>query len=377
MCRYANGVPLKVFLSIFRFADNDLGSPSLEGFVSPDGVLHRLVAELYSIVYPTLSEGLSDELPKREVREVSSEATPSTSGSRPVSRANRSWKAMSYFSKIDQEDINRMRARYQIPDDVVLRIPDLDKRACCPKYEGDVAFYEVDFQPCQIALSHGFWTFKHRDMETRIVHGLPSSNRSWKDDYIFVCGDNWEGLPRKESSRDFVKVCRPEPNTTVKALLRANKKRANTMKLNKGKLRKFAQSGEVVAAPVSLKCKKVDKGPLKQVEQSSSRLPIRDAIPLVKAVPPVIMVDVDPSLPADPSKMKDATINQSTHVAMSRAKSAVSSRDVDNYSTAHTEDVHYLLIHSLMRGLNEAMVMSQRFITVEEDLTTFRAKLTK
>jgi hypothetical protein len=64
------------------------------------------------------------------------------------------------------------------------------------------------YKPCQIALSHGFWTFKHRDMETRIVHGLPSSNRSWKDDYIFVCGDNWEGLPRKESSRDFVKVCR-------------------------------------------------------------------------------------------------------------------------------------------------------------------------
>jgi hypothetical protein len=32
-----------------------------------------------------------------------------------------------------------------------------------------------------------------------------------------------------------------------------------------GKLRKFAQSGEVVAAPVSLKRKKVDEGPSKQV----------------------------------------------------------------------------------------------------------------
>ena len=61
------------------------------------------------------------------------------------------------------------------------------------------------------------------------------------------------------------------------------------------------------------------------------------------------MVDVDPSLPADPSEVKDATINQSSHVAMSRAKSVVSTRDMDDYSTAHTEDVHYLLIHSLMR----------------------------
>uniref|UniRef100_A0A2N9FSN6 Uncharacterized protein n=1 Tax=Fagus sylvatica TaxID=28930 RepID=A0A2N9FSN6_FAGSY len=232
----------------------------------------------------------------------------------------------------------------EIPDDIVLRIPDPDERACCSKYEGDVAFYEVDFQavvhfplqpfvrelldylslasgqvalngwrtiiscmvmrrvssngredlmvdeflfcyePCQIALSPGFWTFKYRDMETRIVHGLPSSNRSWKGG-------------------------------------------ANTMKLNKGKLRKFAQSREVVAAPVSLKHKKVDEGPLKQVEQSSSRLPIRDAVPLVKAVPLVIMVDVDPSLPADP-----------------------------------------------FEGLNEAMVMSQKCIAVEEDLATLRAK---
>ena len=52
---------------------------------------------------------------------------------------------MSYFSKIDQEDINRIRTRYQIPDDIVLRIPDLDERACCLKIEGDAAFDEVDF----------------------------------------------------------------------------------------------------------------------------------------------------------------------------------------------------------------------------------------
>jgi hypothetical protein len=143
-----------------------------------------------------------------------------------------------------------MRARYQIPNDVVLRIPNPDERACCPKFEGDVAFYKVDFQagirfplqpfvrelldflsltlgqvapngwqtiiscmvmwrvsnneqedltvdeflfcyePCQIAASPGFWMFKHRDMETRIVQGLPLSNRSWKDGYVFICGDN-------------------------------------------------------------------------------------------------------------------------------------------------------------------------------------------
>jgi hypothetical protein len=93
----------------------------------------------------------------------------------------------------------------------------------------------------------------------------------------------------------------------------------------------------------------VDEGPSKPAEPTSSRPPVRDVVPLVKAVPPVIMVDVDPSLPADLSNVRDATINQSPHIAMSRAKSAVTSKDMDDYSIAHTKDVHYLLTHSLMR----------------------------
>ena len=100
--------------------------------------------------------------------------------------------------------------------------------------------------------------------------------------------------------------------------------------------------------PVSLKRKKADEGPLKSVEPSSSHPPVRDAVPLVKTVPPVIMVDVDPTLPIDSFEVRDATINQSPHVAMSKAKSAFS-KDLDDYATAHTEDIHYLLIHSLMR----------------------------
>jgi hypothetical protein len=148
-------------VGVSRFADNNLGPPPLEGYVSSDSVLHWLAAELYSIVYLAISTWgvvrdlmaanetewplpLSNELPKglssqkRKPREVSFKASPSTSRPCPVSRVDRSWKAMSYFSKIDQEDINRIRMRYQIPD--------LDERACCPKFERDVAFYEVDFQ---------------------------------------------------------------------------------------------------------------------------------------------------------------------------------------------------------------------------------------
>ena len=159
------------FVGVSRFAENGLGPPPIEGFVSPDSVLHRLSVELYSVIYPSIStweairgrmaaneaewslplseelpEGLSDESAERMTREVSSEAVPSTSGSRQLPRIDRPWKALSFFSKIRQDDIDRIRRRYQIPDDVVLRIPDPDERACCPKYEGDVAFYEADLR---------------------------------------------------------------------------------------------------------------------------------------------------------------------------------------------------------------------------------------
>ena len=78
-------------------------------------MLHRLAAELYCIVYPALNtweafrgrmaaneaewslplseelpEGLSGESVERVEGEVSSEATPSTSGARPLPRINRS-----------------------------------------------------------------------------------------------------------------------------------------------------------------------------------------------------------------------------------------------------------------------------------------------
>jgi hypothetical protein len=53
------------------------------------------------------------------------------------------------------------------------------------------------FESSQIAASPGFWTFRNRDNLVKLVEGLPSSNRGWKDGYFFVCGDNWEKLPEE------------------------------------------------------------------------------------------------------------------------------------------------------------------------------------
>uniref|UniRef100_A0A2N9FIE3 Transposase (putative) gypsy type domain-containing protein n=1 Tax=Fagus sylvatica TaxID=28930 RepID=A0A2N9FIE3_FAGSY len=431
------------FVGVSRFAEGNLGPPPLEGYVSSDSVLHRLAAELYSIVYPALStweavrsrmaanetewslplseelpEGLSDESAGGVVGGPSSDAVPSTSGSRQQPRAD--------------------------------RILDSDERACCPKYEGDVAFYEADFraglrfpvqpfvrelldylslapgqinpngwrtiiscmvmwrvssngeedltvdeflfcyEPVQIALSRGFWTFKNRDANSRVVQGLPSSDRIWKDGYFFVCGDNWERLPQ-EDPRDFVGVRRswgtpsrsalnrpllnsvwqeriwkildiedrrynifiepdllatfslgPVPSSSVRALVKANKKRVNTMKLNKNRLKQLAQSGEAEEAP-----------PRPSVPVVTPVLPT--AVSSGQKAPSVILVDSDFTPPSAAS-----TINQSPLVAMDRAKGAITSQDTDEYAVAHTEDLSLLMVHSLMRGLTEAMVMARR-----------------
>ena len=63
------------------------------------------------------------------------------------------------------------------------------------------------------------------------------------------------------------------------------------------------------------------------------------------------MVDVDLNPPSDPSV---ATINQSPHVAMDRAKAAFTTKDMDDYAAAHTEDVRYLILahEGMFSGFN-------------------------
>jgi hypothetical protein len=62
------------------------------------------------------------------------------------------------------------------------------------------------YKPYQIAVSLGFWTLNVRQRNLKLVTSLPSSNRKWKDDYIFVCGYNWEGLPWEEKDDNFFRV---------------------------------------------------------------------------------------------------------------------------------------------------------------------------
>ena len=151
--------------------------------IPADCVLCRLVEELFAFASPAIntwrllrgfmaSEGSSwpevrsEELPEglsdREDEGRSTEETPSVSGSSKGGEPGKHWIAHSYLSKVQDEDgLKKYRDRYQIPSDVVLRIPDPDKVACSLRYD-DVAFYETDFNaglrfPMQ-PLMREFWT---------------------------------------------------------------------------------------------------------------------------------------------------------------------------------------------------------------------------
>lgn len=41
----------------------------------------------------------------------------------------------------------------------------------------------------------------------KLITGLLTSNREWKDGFVFICGDKWEGLPWEERDKDFVHIC--------------------------------------------------------------------------------------------------------------------------------------------------------------------------
>uniref|UniRef100_A0A2N9I3K9 Uncharacterized protein n=1 Tax=Fagus sylvatica TaxID=28930 RepID=A0A2N9I3K9_FAGSY len=105
--------------------------------MASDGSCHKVRSE-------ELPSGLSD----REGGGNSEDETSSVSGSSRSDGPEKLWIARSYLSKVEDEDgLKKYRDRYQIPDDVVLRIPNPDERACSSRYD-DVAFYEADFNAC-------------------------------------------------------------------------------------------------------------------------------------------------------------------------------------------------------------------------------------
>uniref|UniRef100_A0A2N9GP07 Uncharacterized protein n=1 Tax=Fagus sylvatica TaxID=28930 RepID=A0A2N9GP07_FAGSY len=483
------------FVGVCHEAESGGRVLDLGGFVSPDSVLRRLSEELFDLVFPALdtwkvvkglmvaerdswssvhSEDLPEGLSDRDGDTRSTEETPSVSGSSKAVGPDDSWIARYYLSKVvDVDGLDSYRRKYQIPEDVVLRIPESDEVACSSKY-GDVAFYEADFnagirfpmqplmrelldrlnlapgqlapnawrivlgsmvmwkvlsdgkddltidellfcyKPCQIPASPGFWSLNMRQRGLKLIVGTPSSNREWKDNYVFVCGDNWEGL-QCEKDDNFVHVRRewgvpsssgldedghnrvlralhhtqhhykhfirpellalysfgPEPSEEVLSLQEINQKRMATAKLNREKLKKMMMSQQEEAPLVIGKKRKADASSKKATEERIlpppppvQKLSIPEPVPTSSIEVVEITAEPSPSRPVE----KVPTLPRDASLACRRAKSVVTKDDVGEYEKVNTDVIKVAGVHSLMKGLTELTVIANRCIQWEEAL---------
>uniref|UniRef100_A0A2N9IPB6 Uncharacterized protein n=1 Tax=Fagus sylvatica TaxID=28930 RepID=A0A2N9IPB6_FAGSY len=439
----------------------------LGDFASPDSVLHRLSEELFDLAFPALdtwrvvrglmvaerdswssvhSEDLPEGLSDREADTRLTEETPSVSGSSKAVGPDDSWVARSYLSKVvDVDGVERYRRKYQIPKDVVLRIPESDEVACSSRY-GDVAFYEADFnagvrfplqplmrelldhlnlapgqlapnawrsvvgsmvmwkvlsngkddltldellfcyKPCQIPASPGFWTLNMRQRGLKLIVGNPSSNREWKDNYVFVCGDNWEGL-QCEKDDNFIPVRRVWGVPPSSALRRPKlgedgdqPEEMATAKLNREKLKKMMSQQDEAPLTIGRK-RKVDTSSKKTTDERSL-LPPPPPAPKPSNPEPVQTSSVEVvEIPAEPSSSrfveKVPTLPRDASLACRRAKSAVTKDDLGEYDKVNTDVIKVAGVHSLMKGLTELTVIANRCMQWEEALLKQKVQLSE
>uniref|UniRef100_A0A2N9G3S8 Uncharacterized protein n=1 Tax=Fagus sylvatica TaxID=28930 RepID=A0A2N9G3S8_FAGSY len=136
-------------------------------------------------------------------------------------------------SKLIDKDIGRLRSRYQIPEDIVIRLPE-DREWACSSNGENVALYEdslvgglrLPFKPFERMASEGeydltvdeffslykvtympstlgIWGFMRHKGSPKLILGLPNSNRSWKPKFFFLCGSNFEFTPGEEAGKPY------------------------------------------------------------------------------------------------------------------------------------------------------------------------------
>uniref|UniRef100_A0A2N9IZC4 Transposase (putative) gypsy type domain-containing protein n=1 Tax=Fagus sylvatica TaxID=28930 RepID=A0A2N9IZC4_FAGSY len=195
-----------------------------------------------------------------ETAESSSSDSVSQEPRIPVSvrNLNKPFIAERVPSKLIDKDVVRIRSRYQIPENIVLRLPDDGEWACSSNGE-DIALYEdsltgglrLPFRPFEREVLHrlgispsqlnpngwrimtglqvlwrmasegeydlsvdeffflykltympstpGVWGFMRHRGSPKLILELPNSNRSWKPKFFFLCGSHFEFTPGEEA----------------------------------------------------------------------------------------------------------------------------------------------------------------------------------
>uniref|UniRef100_A0A2N9IZ84 Uncharacterized protein n=1 Tax=Fagus sylvatica TaxID=28930 RepID=A0A2N9IZ84_FAGSY len=338
---------------------------------------------------------------------------------------------------MDVEDIKRIRDRYQVSEDVILCIPNLDERACSSKLD-NVAFYKADFnanlsfpmqpfmrellgrlnlspgqlapnawrtviscmvmwrvcsrgadaimvdeflycyKPSQITVSSGFWTFNGQQKGMKLITGLLTSNREWKDGFIFVCGDNWEDPPWEERDENFVHIPISRPTLdkegrdwVLRALHHKDHHYTNFIQPELLVFYSFGLQPNQTVLSFGMATVKVNKDKLKKMMGQ------KDAMTVNLGKRPSSIELIETSFVPSSSKAveKAPTLPKDASLALRRAKSVVTKDDMDEYGKLNTNVVKRGLACSMMKGLTEAMVIANRCIQWEEGLVKLKTQL--
>uniref|UniRef100_A0A2N9G8P9 Uncharacterized protein n=1 Tax=Fagus sylvatica TaxID=28930 RepID=A0A2N9G8P9_FAGSY len=341
-------------MGVCRVAESEGKPVDFGDLVPSDCVLRRLLEELFSLIFPALStwrmdlpEGLSD---KGEDSRPSGE-TPSVSGSSRVVGPEDSWIARSYLSiVVDEEGLKKYRSRFQIPEDVVLRIPDSD----------EVAF-----------------SFKSGDLAPNAWRTVIACMVMWK-----VYSDGVDDLTVDELLFCYVQALADSRLSGVLdskcAVERPEVGGMAITKLNKEKLKKMISQQD--EAPITLgKRRKTDSSSKKVVDETNLPLPQVQKLTIPDPAPAssVEVVEVPTALSSSRPVEKVLTLPRDASLASRRAKSVVTKDDVGEYDKVNTDVVKVAGVHSLMKGLTKLMVIANRCIQWEDALLKQKVQMSK
>uniref|UniRef100_A0A2N9GG92 Uncharacterized protein n=1 Tax=Fagus sylvatica TaxID=28930 RepID=A0A2N9GG92_FAGSY len=314
-----------------------------------------------------LLEGLSD---RGEDSSPSGE-TPSVSSSSKVVRPEDSWIARSYLSiVVDEEGLEKYRSRFQIPEDIVLWIPDSDEVACSSR-SSDVAFYEADFRAAlpDRRLS-GVLDLKCAAKRPEVGGRV---RREWGVPSVSLKIVSLKRLNDRSLVRMAITGCF-ERCTTESITLRG----MATAKLNKEKLKKMMSQQD--EAPITLgKRRKTDSSSKKVVDETNLPPPQvqKLAIPNPDPATSVEVVEVPIAPSSSRPVEKVPTLPRDASLASRRAKSVVTKDDVGEYDKVNIDVVKVATVHLLMKGLTKLTVIANRCIQWEDALLKQKVQMSE